>query len=216
LTGVTRNLNSMIAITCLKCGTLMHVDEVRAGGTTRCPACGASVDVPARLAPSPGATELLWSDDLGPPPVRRREVPPPPVIDVVGADELAHAQARRSPPGQRRPEPSRGSQHASRSQFTDAELGLTKPKPPLQQRHQPAPVQHTQATPSNVSVGSIVAGCASSIVGLFVLIGGMLMIAFESLDTMPKLIVCIVLTCTGLFLLFGGLVLSVYKGMLGQ
>jgi DNA-directed RNA polymerase subunit RPC12/RpoP len=208
----------MIALTCLKCGTLIHVDEVRAGGTTRCPACGASVDVPARSSPSPSATELVWSDEVGPPPVRRREVPPPPVIEIIGADELAQAQARRASPSQHRVESKWEQLPAAKSQFTDAELGLTKPVSPVRQtiQREKRPVAQVQAPASNVSVASILVGCASSFVGLFVFIGAILMVAFEPLDSTPKLIVFLVILCTGLFLLLGGLALSVYKGMMGQ
>jgi hypothetical protein len=207
----------MIALICPKCGTAIQVDDARAGGTTRCSACGASVSVPARSTPSVSATELVWSDDVGPPPVRRREVPPPPVIDIVGADELAQGQARSAPRTPRKAEPQLDSRHASGSQFTDAELGVSKPVPPIQpaprrERHFP----QTKARASSVGVGSIVMGCLSSFVGLLVLIGAIVMVAHESLEATPKLIVFLVVLCTGLFLLIGGVVLSVYKGMMGQ
>lgn len=208
----------MIALTCPKCGSALNVDDARAGGSARCPGCGASMPVPARSAPASSAQELSWSKEVGPPPVRRRDIPPPPVIDVVDADEVARAEARvqprRAPTGSPREPRSAGQSH-----YTDAELGITKPVSPLRSARRERAEYETVHIPqpvSGVSVGQILLGCSSSALGFLVLIGAIVMAFLEPLDSTPKFIVWLVVLLTGIFLFGGGIIITVVKGMMGK
>lgn len=209
----------MIAVVCSKCGTTNNVDDVRAGGTARCPGCGATVPVPARIAPPSNSTELRWTDDVGPPPVRRREIPPPPVIDVVDADQIAQAEARIQPRRPRPTQPSSESPVAEPAYYTDAELGLLKPVSPLRSgRRERAQYEtiYVEQPSAGVSVGQVLLGCLSSSIGFLVLIGAVVMAILEEFDSTPKLIIWLIVLLTGIFLFGGGVILTIVKGFMGK